>query len=47
MTMMSRPRIERALRKGIGRNMLLGWEDMMVSGSGEKSYQKHGDSVCI
>lgn len=45
--MMKRPRIERALAKDVGRNMLLGWEDMMVTGSGEKSYQELGGLVCI
>ena len=45
--MMNRPMIERALMKDVGRNMLLRWEDMMVSGRGERSYQEHRGLVCI
>ena len=39
--MMKRPRIERALTKDVGRDMLLG-EVMMGYSSGEKSYQEQG-----
>ena len=45
--MMKRPRIERALTKDVGRNMLLGEEVMMGYSSGEKSYQEHGGLVCF
>ena len=45
--MMKRPRIERALTKDVGRNMLLGEEVMMVYSSGEKSCQEHGGLVCF
>ena len=43
--MMKRPRIERALTKDVGRNMLLGEEVMVGCSSGEKSYQEHGGLI--